>query len=147
LPDSAIDGLETHRQWQEHNRRRFRCTYRNDLDVVFADTHGNYLRPGSVSRAVSRMARNAGLGSAGLHTLRHSHGSQLLAAGTPLPVVSRRLGHSNVYVTATVYSHVLAGDEVKAATAWEQAMRSATTSASVQAASVPSAAPARQNGA
>jgi hypothetical protein len=42
---------------------------------------------------------------------------------------------------------VLAGDEAKAATAWEQAMRSATTSASVQTVSVPTTATARQNGA
>jgi integrase len=127
LPESAILALRRYREQQDRNKRRFRRTYRFDLDLIFADTRGNYLRPGSVTRAVSRIARNAGLGSAGLHTLRHSHGSQLLAAGTPLPAVSRRLGHSNVYVTATVYSHVLAGDEIQAARAWEQAMQSAGT--------------------
>jgi integrase len=125
LPDSAISALRSHREQQDRNKHRFHRTYRLDLNLIFADTRGDYLRPGSVTRVVSRLARNAGLGSAGLHTLRHSHGSQLLAAGTPLPAVSRRLGHSNVYVTATVYSHVLAGDEIQAAKAWEQAMQSA----------------------
>ena len=39
----------------------------------------------------------------------------LLAAGIELPAVSERLGHSSVYVTATVYSHVIKGrDEVAA---------------------------------
>lgn len=41
------------------------------------------------------------------HDLRHTHASQLLVAGVPLPVVAARLGHSSPLVTATVYSHVV----------------------------------------
>jgi integrase len=37
-----------------------------------------------------------------------------------LPAVSARLGHSNSYVTATVYSHVLSGREDEAAKLWEK---------------------------
>lgn len=58
-----------------------------------------------------------------LHTLRHSHGSQLLSAGVPLPAVSKRLGHSNIYVTATVYAHALTSDDSSAAEKWEAAMK------------------------
>jgi integrase len=54
-----------------------------------------------------------------IHTLRHSHGSQLLSDGVPLPVVSKRLGHADVYTTARVYSHVLDHDSRRAADAWE----------------------------
>jgi hypothetical protein len=42
---------------------------------------------------------------ASLLTLRHTHGSHLLAAGVPLTDVSKRLGHVNPHVTATVYAH------------------------------------------
>ena len=42
-----------------------------------------------------------------LQGLRHTAGSIALAAGVPLIVVSRQLGHSNPQVTATVYAHLL----------------------------------------
>ena len=37
--------------------------------------------------------------------------ADLLQNGVPLPMVSRRLGHSTPAVTARVYSHALTGDE------------------------------------
>ena len=43
----------------------------------------------------------------------------------PPPAVSKRLGHSNVYVTATVYSHALPADEIAAADTWSKAMKKA----------------------
>ena len=39
------------------------------------------------------------------HQMRHSHGSFLLAAGASLANISRRLGHSNVNITADFYIH------------------------------------------
>ncbi len=87
---------------------------------------GSYIRPDTVTKAVRRIAKKAGLKDVSLHTLRHSHGSQLLSAGVPLPAVSKRLGHTNVYVTATVYAHALTSDESTAAEKWESAMKRAT---------------------
>jgi integrase len=55
-----------------------------------------------------------------LHTLRHTHGSHLLANGVPLPVVSARLGHSSVRVTADIYSHAIHGQDDEAARKWEE---------------------------
>jgi integrase len=52
------------------------------------------------------------------HDLRHFHASQLVAAGVPLNVVQRRLGHESIKTTVDRYSH-LAPDhlEVSAAAA------------------------------
>ncbi len=41
------------------------------------------------------------------HDLRHSHASWLFAKNVPLIKVSKRLGHKNIIVTATVYAHLL----------------------------------------
>jgi integrase len=38
-----------------------------------------------------------------LHGTRHQRSSLQLAGGTPLAVVSKRLGHSSVSVTADIY--------------------------------------------
>lgn len=40
-----------------------------------------------------------------VHTLRHSVGSQLLAKGVDMAVISKVLDHSSPVITATVYSH------------------------------------------
>jgi integrase len=55
-----------------------------------------------------------------LHTLRHSDGSHLLAAGMEITAVSVRLGHSSVRVTADVYSHAIRGRDDEAARRWEE---------------------------
>ncbi|HIV19528.1 MAG TPA: hypothetical protein IAC82_09540 [Candidatus Merdivicinus intestinigallinarum] len=39
----------------------------------------------------------------------------MIADGTPLVVVSRRLGHAQVSTTANIYSHVIASADEKAA--------------------------------
>jgi len=44
-----------------------------------------------------------------LHDLRHTHASLLLAAGTPVKVVSERLGHASPTITLGVYAHVMPG--------------------------------------
>lgn len=52
---------------------------------------------------------------------------QLLSAGVPLPVVSKRLGHADPSITARVYSHNLHGDDIRAAEAWDRLIRRAAT--------------------
>ena len=53
------------------------------------------------------LLRKAGYPNFSLHSLRHSHASILLGNGTPLAVVSERLGHANIQLTLDTYSHVL----------------------------------------
>jgi integrase len=42
----------------------------------------------------------------GLHDLRHSHASWLIAAGVPLPYVQARLGHESITTTVGTYGHL-----------------------------------------
>jgi integrase len=55
-----------------------------------------------------------------LHSLRHTHASELLDAGVPLPVVSSRLGHSSIRTTADIYSHAIHGQDDEAVRRWEE---------------------------
>ena len=50
-----------------------------------------------------------------LHDLRHTHATILLRDRENVKVVSERLGHANVTVTLTTYSHVMPGDQRQAA--------------------------------
>jgi integrase len=42
-----------------------------------------------------------------IHDLRHSHVSWLIAAGRPVPAISRRLGHESITTTIDRYGHML----------------------------------------
>jgi len=62
-----------------------------------------------------------GLASAvGVHDLRHSHGTLLIAAGVHVKVVSERLGHATPSFTIETYQHVLPGMQADAARVFEQ---------------------------
>jgi integrase len=127
VPASALATLEEHQQRQNEFRRQFGPEYRADLDLIFANPDGTPLRPNSVSSVVSLLFRRLGLPKgASLHSLRHSHGSHLLADGVPLPVVSERLGHSSVRTTAEVYAHAIRGQDDEAALRWDEFQRRGT---------------------
>src|SRR6185312_2475511 len=125
IPKSALKALEAHRLRQQEFREQFGETYRGDY--IFCNPDGSPLKPDSISAAVSLLFRTLKLPKgASLHSLRHTHGSHLLAAGVPLTDVSKRLGHANPHVTATVYAHALPGRDDLAAQAWEEFQKRAT---------------------
>lgn len=120
IPESTAEALEVHRQKQNEHKEFHGAGYRADLDLIFCEKNGDPLKPNSVSSAVSLLCRRLKLPKGvSLHTVRHSHGSQLLAAGVPLIDVSKRLGHSSIKVTAEIYSHSLTGNDEKAAQKWD----------------------------
>lgn len=121
LPQSTVAALEVHRQRQDEFRQQFGPDYHSDLDLIFANPDGTPLKPDSVSASVSALCRRLKLPKGvSLHTLRHSHGSHLLAAGMEITAVSERLGHSSIRVTADVYSHAIRGRDDEAARRWDE---------------------------
>jgi integrase len=59
------------------------------------------------------------------HDLRHTHASQMLAAGVHPKVASERAGHSSIGITLDLYSHVMPGMQADAAEQVDAAIRSA----------------------
>ena len=60
-----------------------------------------------------------------LHDLRHLHASTLIAKGVPINVVSKRLGHSNITTTLSIYAHLMPMTDEEAADEFEEAMAEA----------------------
>jgi integrase len=63
----------------------------------------------------STLIKKAGVKRITFHGLRHTCATLLIADGVPIPVVSERLGHTKVSMTANVYAHVLPGQQEMAA--------------------------------
>jgi integrase len=63
------------------------------------------------------------------HDLRHSHATQLLAAGVHPKVTQERLGHSTITTTLDLYSHVTETMQTEAAAKLDMVFRSAINAA------------------
>ena len=74
---------------------------------MFAKYDGAPFSPDRLSGDFARATNGAGLPHVTLHTLRHTHASQLIAAGVDILTISRRLGHHSAALTLTVYGHLL----------------------------------------
>jgi integrase len=123
IPEETIPKLEVHRKRQNEFRSQIGPAYRADLDLIFANPDGSPLKPDSVSATVSALFKRLKIpkpkGGA-LHLLRHTLASQMLDSGVPLPVVSQRLGHCSVRMTADTYSHAIHGQDDEAVRRWEE---------------------------
>ncbi len=121
VPASALAVLEEHRKEQNQDKELYGADY-EDNNLVFCRPEGTYYKPDKISVRVTELTGKVGLTGAKLHTLRHSHASELLSKRVPLPAVSKRLGHANPGITLAIYSHALEADEVAAAKTWDDAM-------------------------
>ena len=85
---------------------------------VWPGRDGVAMNAHSPNQSLARALRRAGLVDAARvplvtpHGLRHTAASLMLAAGVPLIVVSRQLGHANPNVTAQVYAHLLSDSQL-----------------------------------
>ncbi len=121
IPDFVIEALRQHRQ----------AALAAGLITapVFCSSVGTYLSRGNLLRsfrAAVKLACVDGIDEAerapaGLrfHDLRHSHASCLIASGSSIKAVSRRLGHADITVTLKVYAHCLPDDDAKLAASAE----------------------------
>jgi len=98
----------------------------NEAGLVFTREDGRPLRPEYVTRHFQALAEDAGLPIIRLHDLRHTNASLALDAGVDLKVVSERLGHSQIAITADLYTHVNSGPGRAAAEQIARALRPAS---------------------
>ena len=61
----------------------------------------------TLTRAKDRAVAKSGVKYISIHDFRHSHASNLIADGVNIVAVSKRLGHSDVSMTLSVYTHLL----------------------------------------
>jgi integrase len=118
LPQSAILALQFLRAEQREQKRLFAGDYQNN-DLVFCQPDGRHHEPDLISQVIIRRMRKAGINKGSLHTLRHTHASNLLRKGISLAAVSTKLGHADTNVTARIYAHALPADDQLATDAWD----------------------------
>ena len=91
-----------------------------DDALVFPAPDWGLRRPDGLTKAWARTAELMKV-NVSLHSLRHTHASQLITAGMDILSISRRLGHANVTITLNTYGHLMPGSDDRAAKALETA--------------------------
>jgi integrase len=100
IPARCVRALKQHKEKMFHEGLRA-CAW------VFPSTTGTPLGIRNVSRLFKEKLEAAGLPlTVRLYDMRHTAATLALVAGVPLKVVSERLGHSSIKITADTYQHV-----------------------------------------
>jgi integrase len=108
LDEQTVGTLMAHRLAQDVERATWGDAW-VDSGLVFTREDGSGWHPEVVTKRFIALAAAAGVRPVRLHDLRHGQASLMLAAGVPLAVVSKRLGHSSITITSDTYSHMLEG--------------------------------------
>jgi integrase len=104
---NTVALLREWRKAQREEKMAHRDNY-HDLGLVFTKVDGTPMQINNFGqREYAALIRAASVRPIKFHGLRHTCATLLLQAGTPIHVVSERLGHAKVSMTMEVYAHVL----------------------------------------
>lgn len=107
--DIDADTVKVLRAWrkvQVAERLQWGAAW-HDTGLVFTREDGTGYHPDGVSKRFTRLVARHGLPPSHLHALRHTAASLQLAAGVDIAIVSKRLRHSSIKLTADTYSHLI----------------------------------------
>ena len=111
LSGEALEMLQEHKERQDKEKAALGGLWHEE-GWVFPSEIGNPMRPYNFDETRKILMRKAGVPLIRFHDLRHTHVSLERRRGTPLEVVSKRLGHSNPGFTLKVYRQIY-GDELE----------------------------------
>jgi integrase len=104
LSSQLVALLRLHRARQDDERRE-RGPEWHEHGLVFPSNRGTPMEPNNLSRLLSNALEEAGLPHLGIHALRHSAATFLLAEGMDIRTVADVLGHASPAFTLATYVH------------------------------------------
>lgn len=123
LPEFAAAAIREHWRQQSEQRLKVGLGRAGSDDLVFTLDDGSPWDPDYLSRYWQRALAARGLPHIGLHGLRHSHASALIAGGVDPLTISRRLGHGTAAFTLATYGHLFGDTDSLAAKTLDATVR------------------------
>ena len=105
LTPEAVEIFTKAREQEERNRAMFGREYQEN-PYVFKWPDGHPYSPDYISHHFAKVLKRHGLPHIRFHELRHSCASMLINMGFTLKDVQEWLGHSDIKMTANIYSHL-----------------------------------------
>lgn len=104
--DELLQELIKHQQVQQYDKG-INPMYQ-DLNLIICTINGTHVSVDNFSRQFRQTLKSSQINkSLGVHALRHTNATMLLLTGTPMKVVSDRLGHAGIQITMDTYAHLL----------------------------------------
>jgi len=116
IPTTLIPVLKEHRNRQKEEKLKAGEAYLNDLEsgYVFTTESGNTIDARNLQRTYKRLLEKADIPYKKFHAIRHTFATKLFERGIPLKTISELLGHSDISVTADIYTHVMPKEKTNA---------------------------------
>jgi len=124
LSATMVEELRRHRLAQVQALLQLGIRLSDDHHVVM-QADGTALQPNSIGHAFAMFLQATRRPHIRFHDLRHTHATQMLAAGIHPKIASERLGHAKVGTTLDLYSHVLPSMQADAAARVDLLIRAA----------------------
>lgn len=114
IPSSLIPLLKKHKTKQKKEKLKAGEFY-VDNNLVFATELGKEIDASNLIRSYKRLLKKSNIQYRKFHALRHTYATKLFERDVPLKTVQMLLGHSDISVTANIYTHVMPEKKIDAA--------------------------------
>lgn len=113
IPNSLIPILKQHNKNQKQEKLKAGSSY-IDNNFVFTTELGKNINSRNLTRSYERLLKKFDIPYKKFHTFRHTYATKLFEANVPLKTVQTLLGHSDISITANIYTHVMPKEKTKA---------------------------------
>lgn len=114
IPSNLIPVLKEHEKKQKLEKVKAGPSY-IESDFVFTTELGKNIDARNLLRSYKRLLKRANVPYRKFHALRHTYATKLFEANVPLKTVQTLLGHSDISITANIYTHVMPKEKIQAA--------------------------------
>lgn len=115
-PVELLPLLRKYRAYQLQQRLQVGDKWQ-DSERIFTNWNGSPLRPDTLTNQFRHWIATTDLPPIHPHSLRHTNATLLIANGTNIQTVAKRLGHSTSTTTANIYAHAVQSADAAAAEA------------------------------
>lgn len=114
IPSKLKPTIEEYIELRKIEKAKAGSSYK-ESDYFFVTPSGTTINSSNLIKSYKRILKKAGVEYRKFHSLRHTYATKLFEAGVPLKTIQMLLGHSDISITANIYTHIMPKEKITAA--------------------------------